>query len=79
MIFTCVHVAGMIRTSGAVDVSSQVMQEMSELVKVPELKKSIGKMSKELIKASEIIEDFFSPCVPTLMFGSSVHVVRHLR
>ena len=54
--------AAQIRVAGAMSQSTEVMQAMQQLVKVPEVAKTMQEMSKEMMKAGileEMMEDTF--------------------
>jgi len=50
----------MLRQTGEVEASAEVMADMNELVKVPELTKAVQKMAKQLQKV-QIVSHFRSP------------------
>jgi len=43
-------IAAMLRQSGEVEASAEVMADMNELIKAPELTKAVQKMAKQLQK-----------------------------
>lgn len=54
--------AAMVRVSGAMEKSSEVMKAMQSLVKIPEIQQTMMEMSKEMMKAGiieEMMEDTF--------------------
>ena len=57
--------AATIRMTGAVEKSTQVMQSMSRLVKLPELQKTMTAMSKEMMKMG-IIDELMDDAMESL-------------
>ncbi|XP_039256410.1 charged multivesicular body protein 3-like [Styela clava] len=54
--------AALVRVSGAMEKSTEVMKAMQSLVKIPEIQKTMMEMSKEMMKAGiieEMMEDTF--------------------
>lgn len=54
--------AAMLRVSGAMEKSSEVMKAMQALIKIPEIQQTMQEMSKEMMKAGlieEMMEDTF--------------------
>jgi len=47
-------IAAMLRQSGEVEASAEVMADMNELVKAPELTKAVQKMAKQLQKVQTV-------------------------
>lgn len=57
--------AATIRMTGAIEKSTQVMQSMSKLVKLPELQKTMTEMSKEMMKMG-IIDELMDDAMESL-------------
>ena len=54
-----------IRITGAVEKSTQVMSAMSRLIKIPEMQKTMNNMSKEMMKMG-IIEELMEDAMESL-------------